>query len=279
MKYFGRTIRRNIIPKLLFTLLGIFAMVTLSSQYYLSLNITIYEYILVVFSDKFFLSIFLFSNIIVWTSGAFDLSGSKSNQLMRVQSANRWYWICLMVLIIDCFILVFAICSALFLSGVWYGFSFNQEWSAAARDTVINVVDGLDFKGRAFELLTNRNDSKIALIGAATLLVFFRSTFYTFIYNLIYIVSRKPVIAIAVGLLVNTVDIYYFDLFPPSEMFYLPQQFSVLTSINGATPSSRFYIFFWSVSIVGLVIVMNLLFGLNFEKMILGDSRQKLNKK
>ena len=279
MKYFGRTIRHKIIPKLLFTLVGIFAMVALSSQYYLSLNITIYEYILVVFSDKFFLSIFLFSNIIVWTSGVFDLSGSKSNQLMRVQSTNRWYWLCLVVLITNCIILVLAICSTLFLSGVWYGFSFSQEWSTAARDTVINAVDGLDFRGRAFELLTSRNENTIVLLIEAILLIFLRSTFYSLICSLIYIVSRKPVIAIVVGFLVNTVDIYYFDLFPPSKMFFLPQQYSVLTSINGATPSAHFYILFWVITITGLIIVMNLLYGLSFEKMVLGDSRQKLNKK
>lgn len=279
MKYFGRTIRHNIIPKLLFTLLGIFAMVVLSSQYYLSLNITIYEYILIVFSDKFFLSIFLFSNIIIWTIGVFDLSGSKSNQLMRVQSINKWFWLCLVVLIINCFILVLAICSALFLSGVCYRFNFSQDWSIAARDSVINVVDGLDVKGRAFELLTSCNENKIVLLIEAILLIFLRSTFYSFICSLIYIVSRKPVIAIAVGFLVNTLDIYYFDLFPPSKMFFLPQQYSVLTSINGATPSAHFYILFWIISITGLVIVMSLLYGLNFEKLILGDSRQTLNKK
>lgn len=240
--------------KILVSFIAILSIAAIAINYYKEFQITLLEFVLCIFSDKLFLSIIIIMLLLILTSSLFKIESQDTQFIIRLEKTNKWYMSNFITSVILCLLLVLIIFFGLMIIGIISGLKFSFIWSESVATNTINIVDGLDYTGHPFEILIANNTSPLTAALLGLVLLFFRCLFYANLINMLQILVRNRVGSIFILILLNIIDVYFYNIFLIPNKFILPHEYSIITSIDGQSTSIILIFLYWLILIIGSTI-------------------------
>jgi len=254
-----------------------FVMLSISSvmlKQYESCDITVIEFVLYVFQDKLFLSYILTLFLLIFINNLFRVRNIDLQYIIRLKTTIKWYIANFSACVINCLILVILIFLSLAFVSYFNGFKPVLFWSECVQMSSINFVDGLDYTGHPFDILIINETSPFVALVQGIFTLFFRCLFYANLVNVLQILVKNRLITIFVVILMNIIDVYFYNIFVMVNMFVLPSEHSIVTSIAGESTRFLFSLIYWLLAIIGSTIFCIINSHTQIDYMIISQSKQ-----
>ena len=207
MKTFFQILYNHIIIKIIITALLVFGLVMITASLYVKSGFSAFEYTLILLSDKFMLSLFWMSGLIVWNYDLFSLKNEKGILAFKCGSTRKWFSINLFVLLIRAFLFSVEIVVCIIVFSIFLGMTYLNQWSSSAIYGTVNIVDGLDYYGHPFINLINQSLPVYSVLCSIPLLAV-RNLVYSLSAVIVLCISYNMEFAYVIAAMINYFDVY-----------------------------------------------------------------------
>lgn len=274
MKTFFQILYNHIIIKIIITALLVFGLVMITASLYVKSGFSAFEYTLILLSDKFMLSLFWMSGLIVWNYDLFSLKNEKGILAFKCGSTRKWFSINLFVLLIRAFLFSVEIVVCIIVFSILLGMTYLNQWSSSAIYGTVNIVDGLDYYGHPFINLINQSLPVYSVLCSIPLLAV-RNLVYSLSAVIVLCISYNMEFAYVIAAMINYFDVYCCSYFSYETTLFMPYAYSTVTSIAGSRPSSVFILLYW-LSLIGIMTISSyIIYANRFEHIFTNQNKTR----
>ena len=264
MKTFFLILNNYIIIKIILTALLIFGLVLITAPIYVENGFSAFEYTLILLSDKFMLSLFWMTGLIIWNCDLFSLRNEKGLLAFKSGSTRKWSSINGLALVIRALLFSVEIVICIIAFSILLGMTLSNRWSPSAIYSTVDIVDGLDYYGHPFINLIDQSLPIYGILRSIPLLVA-RSLVYSLMAVIVFSISYNMGFAYVITAMINYLDIYCCSYFSYEGTLFMPYAYSTVTSIAGNRPSSMLILLYWLLLIGIMTITSYSVFTNRFE--------------
>lgn len=214
-------------------------------------NISVYEAVLLILSDKLMLATAFTLPVLLLVSNVFNFSRYELQIMLRQESAKRWFEANVLSSSILVLIYIIGLLSVFVAVGILHGMSFGNNWSRAASTQQLNPIGGFDYTGLPFIILVYKNVKPLTAILMELPLIFFRFVFYLEIQALFCHLSKQRSIGQIITIALNYFDVFFYNIFFDMRINILPHEQTIVTCIDGYRLPYFISLLYWILLLTG----------------------------
>lgn len=252
----------------------IFAIYNVTRKMYMAGNIA--EVILLGIDDRLIMLV-LFSILPLLLYFRLSVITAEDIQaIARCSIKQKWYWSCLVQIILVSIFIVIIYFSLCFIVGLVLGIPLENNWNTSLLNSNIFInPDSFDTYGQPFVNAMLNNISVYSLLFQSILLLISRNIFFAGIYFIIATKYQQKWLGIFVVVFIAWIDSYFYSIFKVDKFYLLPHEFSLSTAINGITLPFILKVGYWSILNLGLQTIAYLNNNYAIEKSVLVNMKTK----
>lgn len=214
-------------------------------------DISVYEAVLLVLSDKLMLATAFTLPVLLLVSNVFNFRRYELQIMLRLGSTKRWFWANVLSSSVLVLIYIVGLLSVFAAVGILHGMSFGNHWSKAASTQQLNPIGGFDYTGLPFIILVYKNVKPLTAMLMAIPLILFRFVFYLEIQALSSHLCRQRSIGQIITIVLNYFDVFFYNIFFDMRINILPHEQTIVTCIDGYRLPYLISLLYWILLLTG----------------------------
>lgn len=241
---------------------------------YADTKMTIFEFFLLMASDRLVLALFITIPILIINNNLCKMNYFEMQAIIRYKTYGKWFANKIIQLFSNTVIWIILILAITMLLGGFFGFKYTFYWEDSySISNHLMLIDNINETGYPFYYLVQYDLSPVICIIMQTLFLICRCFLYSIVLLIINFMFNKATMGLIITIMINWLEINFNNIILHPYYGFLPFERMIMVTINGEPPNFLLSCFYWVMLISASIIIGQLINNRMVETTILNLSR------